>query len=125
MKARSFFILMLFLLLFTGCGEQHQSKVLVRNFLNKNLVYSDISEDRYSDMDSTTHVTKDRIEKMHEITGKMPEFRHGIQYGVPTSTLMYMTVSYKITRNNGKAKHFQQTFYMDRNLTGIVAFKNN
>ncbi len=125
MKARVVLFLTLSLLLFSGCGRQHQSKVLIRNFLNENLVYGDISDDSYGKLDSTSLVTKSRIEKMHEVTRQLPEFHPHIQYGVPTSTLMFVTVGYKITRNDGKVSKYRQTFYMDKNLTEIVAFKNN
>jgi hypothetical protein len=70
-------------------------------------------------------VTKDRIEKMHEITRQMPEFHHNIQYGTPTSTLMFVTVKYQITRNDGKVMKYRQTFYMNKNLKEIVVFKDN
>lgn len=125
MKARIFFFLMLSLLLFTGCGERHQGKTLIRNFLNQNLTYGDIEEDHYGQLDSTTLVTNERVLKMREATSRLPEFHRNISYGKPTPTLLFITVKYKIVGDQGKEQNYQQTFYMDKELTQIVAFKNN
>lgn len=117
--------MLLSVLLLAGCGRQHQAKQVVREFLDENLVKGDVNEDTYSDVDSTRLVTENRIATMRKEVEKLPIFHKDTKYGMPTPLLRFVRTSYKLTDIHGKTRNYTQTFYLDSDVTAVVAFKQN
>lgn len=114
-------------LLLMGCGQAHDAKATVSAFLDENLVQSDLSDLEYSKIDSTTHVSAAAIDRMRAEAKTQGIFKKDIKYTgeAHPRTLIYIRVTYRLTNIQGSEKKCAQTFYLDRSLTNVVAFKND
>ena len=45
--------------------------------------------------------------------------------GTFPDTLMYLRATYQLTTHDGKKEELTQTFYLDKTLTRVIAFKEN
>lgn len=116
-----------FMLLFTSCGEQHKAQSLVKDFLNENLIDNDCSYERFGKLTPTAMINADRLAAMRKDIETLPIVKKGIRYksnDLP-DTLLYIRATYKLTGKNGEKEKFTQTFYMDKGITHIIAFKKN
>ena len=115
-KSLSITIVSLVLLL-TSCGQQHEAEALVEDFMDKNMKDEvSINARRCTDFDSTFVLTNDVIEKMG-YADKM-----SIKYadGNPTRKLFITRVKYYVD-----TLECSDTYYLNADLTHIVAFKEN
>jgi hypothetical protein len=114
-------------LLILGCGKQHTAKQLVSDFIEQNTtVVPSISE--VGSLDSALYVTDEAIVRMRQSAGKNGIFKSGIRYGERpqnTSTLMMLSVTYTLEGSQHAPKEYRQTFYLDPNLTRVVAVKSD
>ena len=114
-------------LLILGCGKQHTAKQLVSDFIEQNTtVVPSISE--VGPLDSALYVTNEAIVRMRQSAGKNGIFKPGIHYGERpqnTSTLMMLSVTYTLEGSQRAPKEYRQTFYLDPNLTRVVAVKSD
>lgn len=114
-------------LLILGCGKQHTAKQLVSDFIEQNTtVVPSISE--VGPLDSALYVTNEAIVRMRQSAGKNGIFKSGIRYGERpqnTSTLMMLSVTYTLEGSQRAPKEYRQTFYLDPNLTRVVAVKSD
>ena len=114
-------------LLILGCGKQHTAKQLVSDFIEQNTtVVPSISE--VGPLDSALYVTNEAIVRMRQSAGKNGIFKSGIRYGERpqnTSTLMMLSVTYTLEGSQHAPKEYRQTFYLDPNLTRVVAVKSD
>lgn len=127
MKIKFSILFLGILLLFTSCGEQHKAQSLVKDFLNENLIDNDCSFERFSKLTPTAMINAERLAAMRKDIETLPIVKKGIQYGsndLP-DTLLYIRATYKLTGKNGEKEKFTQTFYMDKGITHIIAFKKN
>ena len=127
MKIKFSILFLGIVLLFTSCGEQHKAQSLVKDFLNKNLIDNDCSFERFSKLTPTAMINAERLAAMRKDIETLPIVKKGIQYGsndLP-DTLLYIRATYKLTGKDGEKEKFTQTFYMDKGITHIIAFKKN
>jgi len=123
-----FFVLTLGLaLVFTSCGDQHKAQSLVKDFLKENLENEDCSFERFSQLTPTAMIDLDRVKSMRQEMSKLPYVKTNINYseGEFPDTLLYLRATYKLTGHSGKDKELTQTFYLDKGLTRVIAFKQN
>lgn len=114
-------------LVLTSCGNQHKAQSLVKDFLNENLLDSDCSFERFSKLTPTAMIDFAKVKDMRKNMSKLPYLKRDINYQDDAfpDTLLYLRATYKLTDNNGKKQELTQTFYMDKALTRVVAFKEN
>ena len=91
------------LLLFASCGQQQQAKSVVKDFV-EDCLQQDADYLDFTRVDSTRSVS-DSVIQYAERKGK---------------TLKYIRVSYLLNNDTLSA-----TFYLDAEMTGVVAFKQN
>lgn len=127
MKKYIVILLMGLVVLATSCGQQHQAQGLVKDFLNENLNGSDCSFERFSRISQTAMIDANKIMQLRKEMANSPNMKRGISYqeGDFPDTLLYIRATYKLTDINGTKQEFTQTFYMDKELTRIIAFKQN
>ena len=114
MKHLSYFIIGVALLLFASCGQQQQAKSVVKDFV-QNQLHKDVSYIDFSDVDSTRVLNDSIIEAMRSRAAK------NIQYQTyQGKTLMHIRVQYLLDKDTCSA-----TFYLDKEMTGVVAYKQN
>lgn len=103
-------------LLLSSCGADYQAKSKVKGFLKANLKNPDIEIIDCSSVDSTFRVNDSTVQVMRRSAS--PLVKSGAGYVKPTSPLRYVIVRYAAGKDTLK-----QTFYLDKDLTGVVAFK--
>lgn len=122
-KSLSITIVSLVLLL-TSCGQQHEAEALVEDFMDKNMKDEvSINARRFTDIDSTFLLTNDVIQKMrNKAENGGQRYKKGIKYadGNPTRKLFITRVKYYVD-----TLECSDTYYLNADLTHIVAFKEN
>ncbi|OYP46408.1 hypothetical protein CIK96_06030 [Prevotella sp. P4-98] len=122
-KSLSITIVSLVLLL-TSCGQQHEAEALVEDFMDKNMKDEvSINARRFTDIDSTFLLTNDVIQKMrNKAANGGQRYKKGIKYadGNPTRKLFITRVKYYVD-----TLECSDTYYLNADLTHIVAFKEN
>ena len=122
-KSLSITIVSLVLLL-TSCGQQHEAEALVEDFMDKNMKDEvSINARRFTDIDSTFLLTNDVIQKMrNKAAAGGQRYKKGIKYadGNPTRKLFITRVKYYVD-----TLECSDTYYLNADLTHIVAFKEN
>ena len=68
-----------------------------------------------------------RVKSMRNDMEHQPYIKSNINYpeGALPDTLMYIRATYKLKGKTGKDEELTQTFYMDKALTKVIAFKQN
>lgn len=128
MKNKLTFLAMGLVLALTSCGDQHKAQSLVKDFLNENLEERDCSYERFSRLTPTAMIDMNGVKDMRQHMSQMPYMKKNINYqdaSAISDTLLYIRATYKLTDKTGKEQELTQTFYMDKALTRIVAFKEN
>ena len=108
------------LLLFASCGRQQEAKSIVKDFMKTYIEdYSKVSYLEFYDIDSTRNISDSLILVLH---GKTPaQFSRNISYQQRSGkTLWLIRTRYLMDKDTCSA-----TFYMDKEMTGVVAFKEN
>lgn len=128
MKNKLTFLAMGLVLALTSCGDQHKAQALVKDFLNENLEERDCSYERFSRLTPTAMIDMNGVKDMRQHMSQMPYMKKNINYqdaSAISDTLLYIRATYKLTDKTGKEQELTQTFYMDKALTRVVAFKEN
>ena len=128
MKNKLSFLAMGLVLALTSCGDQHKAQSLVKDFLNENLEERDCSYERFSRLTPTAMIDMNGVKDMRQHMSQMPYMKKNINYqdaSAISDTLLYIRATYKLTDKTGKEQELTQTFYMDKALTRVVAFKEN
>lgn len=128
MKNKLTFLAMGLVLALTSCGDQHKAQSLVKDFLNENLEERDCSYERFSRLTPTAMIDMNGVKDMRQHMSQMPYMKKNINYqdaSAINDTLLYIRATYKLTDKTGKEQELTQTFYMDKALTRVVAFKEN
>ena len=100
--------------LFASCGQRQQAKSVIKDFMEQSL-QKDVKYLDFSDLDSTKAISDSVIMVMRQRGPK------GIQYKEHKGeALLYLRTSYLDGEDTCSA-----TFYLDREATAIVAFKQN
>lgn len=116
------------MLVFTSCGDQHKAQSLVKDFLQDNLKEgNDCSFERFSQLTPTAMIGLEQVKTMRKDMDRLPYIKSGINYqdGSLPDTLLYIRATYKLQGNTDKEEELTQTFYMDKGLTRVIAFKQN
>jgi len=115
------------ILLLASCGQQNKAQGLVKDFLKENLNSADCSFERFGKLAQTAMIDAQRVEQLRKEMKNIPSMKQDIKYedGVCPDTLLYIRATYKLTDHSGKEQEYTQTFYMDKELTRIIAFKQN
>ena len=102
------------LLLLASCGQQQRAKSVVKDFV-QNEWHADVSYLDFASVDSTHALSDSIIQAMRSRAGQ------GIRYQEPQgTTLMHIRVQYLKDKDTCST-----TFYLDKEMTGVVAFKQN
>ena len=108
------------LLLSASCGRQQEAKSIVKDFMKANVEdYSKVSFLDFYDVDSTRNISDSLIQVLH---GRTPaHFSRNINYQPrDAKTLWLIRTKYLMDEDSCSA-----TFYIDKEMTGVVAFKEN
>ena len=119
MKSRAYIIIGVTLLLLASCGKQHNAEQTVKAFVEDNMENggSDISDRDFADLGTTKFINDSLIQVMRHRGA--PLFKQGISYSAaPDGELYYLRMSYV-----HQSDTLQNTFYLNQELTEVVAFK--
>jgi hypothetical protein len=118
-RPRAYIILgTLALLLFTACGQQHQAKSLVKDFVKAHAV-EELNITDFTDLDSTRVVSDSLFKAMQQNAASDPLFKDvDFSAAKATSTLLYIRMRYQ-----KDTLELSKTFYFDKDLTAVIAFK--
>ena len=118
-RPRAYIILgTLALLLFTACGQQHQAKSLVKDFVKAHAV-EELNITDFTDLDSTRVVSDSLFKAMQQTAASDPLFKDvDFSAAKATSTLLYIRMRYQ-----KDTLELSKTFYFDKDLTAVIAFK--
>ena len=108
------------LLLFVAGGRQQRAKSLVKDFMEANMSdYDKVSFVDFSSVDSTRVVSDSLIAAMQQQSPS--HFRKDVHYQSRNGrALMFIRAKYRMDEDTLSA-----TFYIDKEMTGVVAFKEN
>ena len=129
MKRLAYTIAMFALFLLSSCqGETGKIHSAVEDFLDETVAEGykyDI--DKYEFWDSTYNVSVDAVAANKEYAEQVSFFKKGIKYHPYKSgdKLFYVGVHYKLKKEGGVPKDYKQTFYIDKDLEGVVCVKDN
>ena len=120
-RSRAYIIIgVLALLLFASCGQRYQAKQLVKDFVKEHAT-EEIDISSFSDLDSTKVISDSLLQEMRQRAEKDTFFKDVKLGSIPLSTtLLYIRMRYQLP---GDTLEQSRTFYFDKDLTGIVAFK--
>lgn len=114
MRRSLYIIIGVALLSFAACGRQQKAKSVVKDFVEQSL-HKDVTYLDFSDVDSTHTISDSLIQVLRH---RGPQ---GIKYqkrrGV---TLLYLRTYYLDGQDSCST-----TFYLDYELSGVVAYKDN
>ncbi len=115
MKSASYIIIGVALLLFVSCGQQQQAKSVVKDFMEEQLHRTDVSYLDFSDVDSTRAITDSMIAALRQQAAKDISYqeRKGL-------SLLHIRAKYLQGGDTCST-----TFYLDNQIDGVVAFKEN
>ena len=120
MKSRAYIIIGIgMMLLFASCGRQHSAEQTVKAFVEANMENGgkDISDRDFADLGTTRHISDSLIQVMRQRGARL--FKSGITFpDAPDGELYYLRMSYV-----HEGDTLQNTFYLNQDLTEVVAFK--
>ena len=118
MKSRAYIIIGVTLLLFASCGQQYHAEKTVEAFVEANMEQPDkITNRDYADLGTTRHINDSVISIMRQRGAQ--GFKKDITYGqMPDGDLFYLRMRYV-----PEGDTLQNTFYLNQELTEVVAFK--
>lgn len=122
MRIKSYIICTLMLLLVIACGQQHDAEVVIKDFMKENMVnYSEIDDLKFTDIDSTKRITDSIVTAMRKAANTSKVYKKNIIYKEYTGNNMIMSrINYKLDN-----KDYSDTYYLNSELTHIIAFKIN
>jgi uncharacterized lipoprotein YehR (DUF1307 family) len=113
------------ILMLSGCGKQYKVKKIVEDFMDTNISqkYSDFSVIKF---DSTDYVADSMISVMRNNVDTSSIYKRDVKFTKRNNTrLLFLTSSFKAIDRNGKYVKQCQTFYINKDMSGVVSFKNN
>lgn len=105
----------------TACGNQHKTETVVKDFLAENMKHSDYKIE-FSDIDSTALVSDSSIIRMRKTALGNNMYRQPLKYKDAKHNGKYIFTQATMYIGNDT---ITQTFYLDMQMTGIIAFKTN
>ena len=118
MKSRAYLIIGVMMLLLASCGKQYEAEQTVKDFVEANIDDADkVSGRDFADLGTTRHINDSLINVMR-LRGA-DHYKQGIAYpDVPDGDLYYLRMRYVYDGDT-----LQNTFYLNQELTEVVAFK--
>ena len=107
--------------LLSGCGQGYKVHKLVENFLEQQMNVAGYDVVEWGKIDSTFRVSSDVLAQMRHQGNLL--IKRTLPYQAPTNKLNYITVKY--VKTGAVQDTVSQTFYLNDQMTGVVAFKNN
>ncbi len=107
----------------SACSNEDKAHSLVKDFLNDNLSV-DFSIDSYQRFDSTKMVTPAAVQKMRESVTEIKMYENKPTFADYTEGQQLLYLRVKFTLDDDTTKYVQ-TFYLDNQLQGVVAVKEN
>lgn len=122
MRMKSFIICTLILLLVAACGQQHDAEVVVKDFMKENMInYSDITDMKFADIDSTRRINDSLITAIREAAKSSKIYKKGIVYKeLSGRNIIISRIDYKLDN-----KSYSDTYYLNDELEYVIAFKIN
>ncbi len=106
------------MLLLASCGQQYAAKQKVKAFVKEHAT-EEIDITSFSDLDSTRVISDSLLQAMRKNALKDPLFKYVKLGSIPLSTtLLYIRMRY-----GADSLMLSKTFYFDRDLNEIIAFK--
>lgn len=124
MRIMRYFVITAFLaVMICSCTNTNKAQRLVNKFMKDNMEDTvRLTNVTFSKLDSTTRVNDSTLKAMLAETNRIPLYKKNITFNQKaTYPLMFISVTYN-TQNDATVR--QQTFYIDKELQGIVAMKN-
>ena len=118
-RSRAYIIIgILALLLFTACGQQYQAKSLVKDFVKEHAT-EELNITDFSDLDSTRVISDSLLQAIQQNAANDPLFKDvDFSAAKATSTLLYIRMRYQ-----KDTLELSKTFYFDKDLSAVIAFK--
>ena len=106
------------ILLFASCGQQYQAEKTVEAFVDENAENPDLVTKRdFADLGTTRHISDSLVNVMRQRGAE--HFKESISYpAIPQGDLYYLRMRYVYEGDT-----LQNTFYLNEELTEVVAFK--
>ena len=106
------------MLLSVSCGRQHDAEQTVKAFIEANMQDGiEISDRNFADLGTTRLISDSLIDQMRQRGAEL--YKQGITYPkAPDGELYYLRMRYV---HDGDT--LQNTFYLNQELTEVVAFK--
>ena len=124
MRIMRYFVITAFLaVMICSCTNTNKAQRLVNEFMKDNMADTvKLTNVTFSKLDSPTRVNDSTLKAMLAETSRIPLYKKNITFNQKaTYPLMFISVTYN-TQNDSTVR--QQTFYIDKELQGIVAMKN-
>lgn len=115
------FVICLTTLVALSCGNQHKAESVVKDFLDANMMSADYSIS-FNGIDSTRNLTDSMINVMKINAKNNSLFKKNIAYGTNKGKKPYILTKTRIY--NGKDT-VPYTFYLDKTMQNVIAFKMN
>ena len=107
--------------LLTGCGQGYKTHKTVEDFLENQMQITQYKIIEWGKIDSKFRISSDVLAVLRR-QGKI-QFKRDFSYCVPSAKLNFLTVKY--VKDANIKDTVSQTFYINDQLTGVVAFKQN
>lgn len=109
------------MLLFANCGQRHDAQNTIKEFVENNLTDGyQLREMDVLRVDSTKHVNDSIVNSMRKVVQAEPQpYKSKVEYCQTegSNTLMACRTQYKIND-----KTYSGVFYLDKSMTGVIAF---
>ena len=118
MNSRAYIIIGVIMLFLASCGKQHDAEQTVKDFVEANIDDAGkVSGRDFADLGTTRHINDSLINVMR--SRGADHYKQGITYpDVPKGDLYYLRMRYVYDGDT-----LQNTFYLNQELTEVVAFK--
>lgn len=110
--------MLLSIILFSGCGQEYETKTTVKNFMKNDMILDDYKIIGWSKLGDTYFVTDSIIQVMRTNAEQNKQTKPNINYTPRTEKLYFIQVKYAVYQDTIK-----QTFYLDDKNSGVVCFK--
>ena len=107
-----------------SCGKRHSAKKLVESFVDE----PSVSMTDVGKLDSTDRVDNSTINALQADVKNGGLYKPDTKFGqrpTNTKTLLMIRVTLETKDEKGEKKPYKQTFYLDPELTSVVAVKTN
>jgi hypothetical protein len=113
-------IMLLSIILLSGCGQEHEIKTIVKDFMKDNMTLDDHKVIEWSKVGDTYFVSDSIIQVMHTHAEQDKLVKPNTSYMPRTEKLYFIQVKYAVSQDTIK-----QTFYLDDQMSGVVCFKKD